>query len=77
MKIRILCSCGRKGQPILEFFGSSTTEDAFSEGLKQESSGLETGDPASLFLGTIGKGAYITDPLVFSFLGMLVHLSGT
>ena len=62
VKIRVLCSCGCKGQPIFRFFGYSTTEDAFSEDLKQESSGLETGDTASLFSGTIGKGAYETDP---------------
>ena len=63
--------------PFLDFFDLSTPEDAFSEGLKQESSGLVTGDTASLSLGTIGKGAYVTDPLVLSFLEMLVHLSGT
>ena len=59
------------------FFYLFTTEDDFSESLKQESSGLVTGDTASLFLGTTGKGAYVTDPLVLSFLGMLVHPSGT
>ena len=59
------------------FFFFPTTEDDFSESLKQKSSGLVTGDTASLFLGTTGKGAYVTDPLVLSFLGMLVHPSGT
>ena len=61
---------------FLDFLDLSTTEDDFSESLKQESSGLVTGDTASLFLGTTGKGACITDPLVLVFLGMLVHLSG-
>ena len=66
-----------KDNPFLDFLALSTTEDDFSEGLKQESSGLVTGDTASLFLGTTGKGAYITGPLVLYFLEMLVHLSGT
>ena len=66
-----------KDNPFFRFFISSITEDDFSESLKQESSGLVTGDTASLFLGITGKGAYVTDPLVLSFLGMLVHPSGT
>ena len=74
-----------KDNPFFRFFISSITEDDFSESLKQESSGLVTGDTASFFffffffffLGTTGKGAYVTDPLVLSFLGMLVHPSGT
>ena len=66
-----------KDNPFLDFLDLSTTEDAFSEGLKPESSGLVTGDTVSLSLGTIGKGTYATDPLVLSFLEMLIHLSGT
>ena len=82
----VLCFCENKGivflwmkriTHFLDFLDLSTTEDDFSESLKQESSGLVTGDTASLFLGTTGKGAYVTNPLVLSFLGMLVHLSGT
>ena len=47
--------------PHLEF---STTEDALSEGLKQEPSDLVTGDITSLFLYTTEGDAYVTDPLV-------------
>ena len=35
---------------FLDFLDLSTTEDDFSESLKQESSGLVTGDTASLFI---------------------------
>ena len=63
-----------KDNPFLDFLDLATTGDGLSEGFKQESSGLVTGDTASLSLGTIGKGAYVTDPLVLSFPGMLVHL---
>ena len=75
VKVRVLCSCGCKEQPI--FFYFSLTEDAFSEGLKQESSKLETGDIANEFLDTTGKDTYGAYPLVLSFLEMPVHLSGT
>ena len=67
VKIRVLCFSVCKGQPIFNFFYFSTTKDAFSEDLKQESSDLVTGDIASLFLGTIGKDACVTDPLGMSF----------
>ena len=38
-----------KDNPFFRFFISSITEDDFSESLKQESSGLVTGDTASFF----------------------------
>ena len=52
---------------FLDFLDLSTTEDDFSESLKQESSGLVTGDTASLFLGTTGKGSICNRPIGIVF----------
>ena len=49
VKIRMFCSSGCKEQPIFTSLEFSTTEDAFSESLKQGSSDLLTGGIVSLF----------------------------
>ena len=66
-----------KDNPFLNFLDLSTTEDNFSEDLKLESSGLETGDIANVSSGTTEKDVCGACPLVLSFLEMLTHLSGT
>ena len=66
-----------KDNPFLKFLDLSTTEDNFSEDLKLESSGLETGDIANVSAGTTEKDTCGACPLVLSFLEMLTHLSGT
>ena len=55
-----------KENPILNVLDLSTTEDNFSEDLKLESSGLETGDIANVSSGTTEKDACGACPLVLS-----------